>query len=733
MDMIKWIRKNNRKIMVFVVIFSMVSFVIGSYGIQILVSLFGGGNQLYAEFDGHKIKSRDYLQAQNELKVLQMLSADRLLMGQNAGLSGPLLVHMLFRDSQLTGDLPSQLKQAAQQGQLPLSIEKIEAYFGQTPQRPEILWILLKAEAYRAGFLIPTESARLTLQGIIPQMSGNQIDYAGLIAQLIRSTNLSEGQILRTFADLMSILSYAGNVMNNQAVTINQVRADVARSQERIDAEFVKLSAADFIDPNATVSDADLQKQFDAYKNVAPNQITDENPFGFGYKLPKRVQLEYMILPMDDVKKIIEKPTAEAAETYYSANIEQFRSEIPSDPNNPDSEKVTKTQPFSEVESSILRNLEEQKMTTLASQIFIEARELTEKEFQNINFDEASAQQIQMAAGDYQAAAKQLQEKYKIPVLTGKTGLLGPEQFSQKSILNTLSMQQRQNYLRLAELAFAVTKDKVQRQRIGMPAIRVWTNIGPFSGGFYSEQLNKYQRLMALVRVVDIQEPAIPESLDLTYAVNGIRLFDAQPEEETTFSVKEQVKKDIQVLRAMDTVKARAEELAQLAKDQSWEKATEVYNAKYAKQTVKIETLTQQQRFSNTDIALIKRHIQENPISARRMQTQLNNGMLTNLFYELLPAQAEATGTLQQVIAFEPQASFYVVKSIVRKPATIEDYLENKAMTALQINASDAAGLALIHFSTDNILKRMKYVQKTAGSDEPLQQEQKNLPSGEII
>jgi hypothetical protein len=733
MDMIKWIRKNNRKIMVFVVIFSMVSFVIGSYGIQILVSLFGGGNQLYAEFDGHKIKSTDYFQAQNELKVLQMLSADRLRMGQNAGLSGPLLVHMLFRDSQLTGDLPSQLKQAAQQGQLPLSIEKIEAYFGQTPERPEILWILLKAEAYRAGFLIPTESARLTLQGIIPQISGNQIDYTGLIAQLIRSTNLSEDQILRTFADLMSILSYAGNVMNNQAVTINQVRADVARSQERIDAEFVKLSAADFVDPNAAVSEADLQKQFDAYKNVSPNQITNENPFGFGYKLPKRVQLEYLILPMDDVKKIIEKPTAEAAETFYSTNIAQYRSEVPSDPNNPDSEKVTKTQPFSEVESSILRNLEEQKMTTLASQIFIEARELTEKEFQNLNFDEATAQQIQMAAGDYQAAAKQLQEKYKIPVLTGKTGLLGPEQFAQKSILNTLSMQQRQNYLRLAELAFAVTEEKAERQRIGMPATRVWANIGPFTGGFYSEQINKYQRLMALVRVVDIEEPAVPESLDTTYAVNGIRLFDAQPEEESTFSVKEQVKKDLQIIRAMETVKARAEELAQLAKDQGWEKAEDAYNAKYAKKTVKVETLTQQQRFSPTDIALIKRHIQENPISARRMQTQLNNGMLTNLFYELLPAEAESTGTLQQVIPFEPQASFYVVKSVVRKPATIEDYLENKAMTALQMNASDAAGLALIHFSTDNILKRMKYEQKNTSSEGHPQHEEKTLPSGEII
>jgi hypothetical protein len=735
MDFVKWARKNNRKIMVFVVIFSMISFVIRSYGIQIIVGIFGAQNRTIATYDGQKIKSRDFMQAQNELKVLQMLSADRLLLSQQGNLAGPLLVHLLFRESQLTGDLASQFKQAAQQGQLPVSIDKIETFFNQQAERPEILWTLLKAETYRAGFIIPSDSARLTLQSVIPQLSGQQIDAAQLVAMIIRSTNLSEEQIIRTFADLMSVLSYAANVMSNQAVTAGQVSADIARTQERLDAEFVKFNAADYIEPDATVPDAQLQKQFDAYKSVAADTVTPENPFGFGYKLPKRVQLEYMVVPMDDVRQQIERPTAEAVENYYSRNIEQFRSQVPSDPDDPESEKITRTQPFSEVETSIRRQLEEQKMTTLANQIFMEARQLTEKGFETINFDEAGAADVQMAAGDYLAAAQQLQEKYKIPVITGKTGLLSPDEFSQRSILSTLSMQQRNSYLRLSELAFAVTAEKQERPRIGMPSIRTWQNIGPFSGGFYSQQHNKYQRLMVLTRVIDIAEAQTPESMDLTYDTSGIRIFADQPETDTTFSLREQVKEDVLLQRAMDEVKTRAETLAQLVKDQGWDQGVTTYNETYDPD-VNIDSLRQQQRIAAAEMAAMRQHMQDNPLLGRRLQTQIINGMLTNKLHSLLPSEGESSGVIQQVVAFEPQTAYYVVKQVDRKPATVEDYLENKAITALQLNSAQSMELVFVHFNPKNILERMDYTLETQDPEElerSLQRPEQPLPSGEII
>lgn len=58
MSLVKWIRKNNRKIMVFVVIFCMVAFVVGSYGLKIITSMFDPSNQTIATYDdGKTIKS----------------------------------------------------------------------------------------------------------------------------------------------------------------------------------------------------------------------------------------------------------------------------------------------------------------------------------------------------------------------------------------------------------------------------------------------------------------------------------------------------------------------------------------------------------------------------------------------------------------------------------------------------------------------------------------------------
>jgi hypothetical protein len=64
------------------------------------------------------------------------------------------------------------------------------------------------------------------------------------------------------------------------------------------------------------------------------------------------------------------------------------------------------------------------------------------------------------------------------------------------------------------------------------------------------------------------------------------------------------------------------------------------------------------------------------------------------------------------VLAFEPQTACYVVKEVVRQPATIADYLDNKAQTAMQLSVTESAGLALVHFGPENILERMTYEPK---------------------
>ncbi|MCD6174738.1 MAG: hypothetical protein J7K65_03085 [Planctomycetes bacterium] len=750
MHLVKWTRKNMQKIMVFVIIFCMVSFVIGSVGLKLIVGIFGGNNQLIATYgDGQKIKSPDYIQAQNELGVLRMLMADQLLMAQSStGTTGPLLVHLLFPDSQFSAQIASQMKQAVQRGQLPISYEELDNFFQQQPERPEILWLLLKNEAHQAGCAISNETAAQTLRYVIPQMTGNQLDAAALVNQIISRNNISEEQILQILSDLMSVMAYAETVMDSQAVTINQIKAALGRGKERIDAEFVKIDAKPLIDKNIDITDTQVQTQFDTYKAVFPNNPTDDNPFGFGYMLGKRVQLEYMVVLMDDVSKQIEKNTAEAVEEYYSRNIARFQTTKPSDPNDPESEKVVKTRSFAEVEASIRQAIDAEKALTQANILFNEIKDKTESGFETLNFDEASVGELQKAAGDFVAVSDKLSEKYNIPIASGKTGWLDAATFGQDKILANMGVRRGQNTLQLSDLAFAAAEVKPQRQRIGIPSVRVWENIGPLSSGYYSKEDSKFYRLMALVRVVGIQEATVANDANTTFDTQGIVLGDRQTEDDTTFSLADRVKDDIRLLAAMDATKVRANELATLISIQDWDKAITAYNSKYAKgektaaeedapaekdaadsQRIELGSVKQQLRISQGQLAMAKQMMLQNPASARYLQEQLTGGMLTNQLYALLPEDAETTGTTQTVVAFEPQAACYVVKEVIRQPATTADYLDNKAKAALQLNAAESAGLALVHLGPDNILERTGYQpQRHEKSDD---QPEENAPTTE--
>ena len=104
MHLVKWIRKNMQKIMVFVIIIIMGMFILGSTARYLFDSIFNPNKRVVATYDdGKKINVSDLRMAQNELSVLRMLMADRLLMAQSAnGIAGPLLAHLLFPESQLS-------------------------------------------------------------------------------------------------------------------------------------------------------------------------------------------------------------------------------------------------------------------------------------------------------------------------------------------------------------------------------------------------------------------------------------------------------------------------------------------------------------------------------------------------------------------------------------------------------------------------------------------------------
>jgi len=724
MHLIKWVRKNERKLMTWVVILCMITFVGGS-GLSQLLSYFGvGGPKKVATcFDNQKIYSADVYNALNELEVLRPLLADRFLLLKGGPFGQPdinarLLACLLFPNPDLAAQLRAQLRGMAQQGQVPFTLDDIESFFEESAIRPEIAWLLLNAEAQKTGIIISIETAKQVLRQAIPQLTGNQADAAQIVKAVVKQTNMSDVEIIHIFAKLLAVLNYAGQVTDAEDVTLPQIRAAVARNLERIDTEFVKLGTEQFLDKTTAPEPDQLTAQFEKFKNQISGRYSPDNPFGFGYQLPHRIQLEYFVLKNDDVAKIIAKPTFEEMENYYAGNISQFQQPVPADPNKPDAEQQTVTEPYAAVADRIYSTLQQEKTSKLVSLIYKDARDMLEAGFEKINVEKASIEQIQQAAPDYPTVAAKITEKYKIPVYTGKTGLLDIRAFNLDACLGSLRPATPTAETHLAEILFAVDKTGQKPRRIpGVVIPKLWENIGPLVGGFLSEQDNQYHRVMAVLRVTDTSEQQSPDSIDLTYSTEGINL-DGTQTQKYRFSVKEQVISNLKTIQAFGIARSRADELVDWIQNENWQPALDKYNAAYVPASadpnsrenlkLKLESLEDRLIVSQLEIDNAFATLDINPASAGFIRERLTSNILNRRFYELL-GENKQIGPVSKVLPFEPDPAVYIVKSVQRRPPTTKDLLENKMFAAYQINLTDSAGLGLIQFNPQNIVKRTNF------------------------
>ncbi len=724
MQWIKWIRKNRQRIMTFVVVFCMIAFV-GGYGLeQFLMYLGSGGKQTIATFDrGSKITNVEMSNAQQELEIIKAVGGAGFLFYKQTPFRMPdtsaqLLGHLLFGDSQSAAQLRGQLKQMIQQGQPLLSTAQVDAFFTPESERPEILWILLNAEAQQAGVAVSNKQAAEFLRSLMTQMSGGQpVNLAAIIQNIASQYNSTDKDILATFAKLLAILTWTEQVCDMQNVTMPQITADIGRNMESLDINYAAFDARRFISQQAEPSAEQIAAQFEAYKNSQPNRFSDANPFGFGYLLPHRVQMEYIVIKNDDIAALVAKPTSEEMEAYYSANLtSQFQESVPVDPNKPDGEKKTITHSFAEKSEQIRRTLEQERADKQKQIIVKEIRDLADAKFASLDMEKATVEQLMQAAVDFNAVAKQIGDKYKLDVRAGKTGLLSPDDLSNDNALRSLRFEQAGQSYQLCDAVMMISADGKQAKTIGQYIPKQWETIGTLSGGLYDQQANKYYALTAIARVIGVYPPQTADNVDVAYSIDGIRLKDSDAPK--IFRLEDKVIEDIKLVSAMETAKKHADEFKALAA-KNWDNAIEEYNTKYAPKDpnkagdaefkpLVVQTLSRQILVPQSDMDRIQRFCEENPLMAQRYQSRIAANMLNVKYSELLGEKTD-TGTIADIVEFKPQTTVYVVKQIKRNPATTKDLTDNTAMTALRTTVTTSASLGLTHLNPDNIKQRMNY------------------------
>ncbi len=734
MNLVKWFRKNNTKVMAVVVIVLMVGFVGGS-SLSYLLRGSGGMNETVAHYGAkrQKITPSDRMVARQELEILQALRLDRVMQSQD--LRGLLLGQLLFSQSQGSAPIMDTIRQAIQQNRYRISDKQLSEMNKRTVPA-DIYWLLLRNEAESAGFRLPIEDVGELLGQLIPRLFEGGAYETVMHAQVNRFS-VPEGTIVATFGKLLAVLQYADAICSMENMTTSQLRHTAAIEGESMDIEFVKIEAEMLADKEATPPQAKLQAHFDEYKDFFPGEVSQVNPYGFGYKQPARVQLDYIALKLEDVSSIVKPVTPQEAETYFRQNRERlFTEQVPVDPNDPNSPQVPRVRDYIEVADTIRTRLLRERITSKAEQILLDARTLADAELEagRSQGTELPLEQLKAEAGDYEQIAQDLGQRYNLTVYSGRTGLLTAADVQQDEQLGKLALTDYgYNPIRLSQMLFSVEElgdDAVVL--LSVPSAEMYRSIGPARDPAMTGARNMSDKIMALVRVVDAREAAPPESLETTFSTKTLGIGESSEDEaDILYSVEEKVIEDVRTLAAWDTAKNRAAEFAVLAAKDGWQPAVNEFNTLYGDQikddpndpnVFSLDQLVGVRPISGEQLSAIKAQAANNPSVASFVERLSNEQRFVDRLHSLVPPDSNSLPQTPVVMEYLPDQTLYCLKSISIQRLPQEHFQQMKGKLLRRDQYNDAQNLAIVHFMPKNILDRMQF-EFIAESVEPAQEE----------
>ncbi|UCC22487.1 MAG: hypothetical protein JSW23_12060 [Planctomycetota bacterium] len=730
MSLVRWFRKNNKKIMAIVVIVIMVGFIGGSY-IQQLSRRAGGRHQAVAYFaDDRPMTNYDLALARRDLEILKMLSADTMLRSltdplfRARDLHAAVLGELLFADRTTSPAFLSHIKQVINTNQYPITDKQINDIYNRT-MGSDVYWFLLKNEVGHTGVKVSNDFSGTQLARNIPRITGGAATYQQLMHAIVNRHGLAEKDILTTFSELMAVLNYAKIVCGTEDITASQLRHNIKWESERMDLEFVQFDSAVFAESQPEPAQDEVSAHFEKFKKYFPTEVTEQNPYGFGYKLPDRVRLEYIAVRLDDVSAIVTRPTNDEAQEYYQRNAEQlFTEQVPLDPNDPNSMTIDRTKTYAEVAGTILKGLHHRKINSRAEKILQDAKTLTEAALQDLDtdFTALTSEQFEQLAGDYETAADLLSEKYKLKVYAGETGWLGAADMQTDKNLGSLYIAgYGYSPLPLTRIVFAL--DELGVSELGPFDIQrpmLYQNIGPLvdiSGRMAGEISG---RIMALVRVIEAQKAAEPDSIDRSFSTDTL-VLEQTPDEtdrQKVYSVREKVVEDLKKLAAMETTKSRADEFLDLAAKDDWHSAVDKFNELYGReddqddnsaQTFRVQNFTNLRRIPPPVLKSLAVQTEGDPAAHVLLNERKRESILRDRIYSLIPPDSNTPETMPVVLELKPNMSYYCLKDVVLKRPYREDYETIKAMRAHKENFVRSQSLAPVHFNPENVLKRMSF------------------------
>ncbi|AQQ70693.1 hypothetical protein SMSP2_01051 [Limihaloglobus sulfuriphilus] len=688
MNLFKTLRKHQKWIIISVFIVVMITF-IGGQALQALLTSRGPSNRVMATFgDGQKLRQIDIRSAYQQLEVLRQIGAERYLMSNDP--IALLVGHILFENDR-GFFLDAQFKRMIQQGQLMIKQEDLDKFFNRSNQEGPLYWILLLHEADKAGIAASRQDAIDVLRSN-PTMFTPDGNASALVERVSSQLNISQQDIMEIFSRLLSIVSYVKTVTSNSNVTIPQIESQAGFAGTKLNAEYVRFGAESLRSEDEEVSEEVLQNQFAKYADIAQGNYTKENPYGFGYLLPDRVKLEYLLVNLSDIEAVIAAPTDNEMEEYYDINKSNFIDQQAAE--NEDTTALDKPvyKPYASVASEIRRMIIDQRKNELTSEIISEAQDLLSAKMEDKNVDEFTSEDYKEYAADYADTAAKLTEKFGVSFYTGTTGYLDGRRLMMDPNIGRLEvMITNVTSLPLARYVFSV--EELGSVKLGIyegQAPKLYQNIGPLS--------SRYARVTGMVRVVEALPSSTAESLGTEYSTKHTSL-NSSSDSDSMYKVRETVLKDCQSLKAMEKAESAAKKL--IAAGQDWQAALEEIN-KELDSSISISNFTDQDIASAGQLKRLKFRTSSMPGSS----AFVNNATVEKAVQDSIAALEDSQ---PKAIEVKEDLAWYAVRDVSISKPLVTEYEDSKLQLAAAFEITSSLESALEFLTADNILSRANF------------------------
>lgn len=231
------------------------------------------------------------------------------------------------------------------------------------------MYMLLKEEAQQMGASIsPATLDAILAQVLVRHDDGRIMDY-----ESIREKN--EGKVLRNaVANVLSVEAAFLRAAANVKVSAPQRQLELAAQSQTVTLGIVPFDANSYADKITAPTTEQLQEQFNKYADVlASENGTKENPFGFGYRFPDRLKVQYLMLPRSEIRKAVLAQKSEYdwevdARKHYLANLASFPSTQPAS-TQPGAATQPAHMPFEQAKDRALDAVLAPKMESLARMV----------------------------------------------------------------------------------------------------------------------------------------------------------------------------------------------------------------------------------------------------------------------------------------------------------------------------------------------------------------------------